>query len=74
MMAKVDFVYDNLGNIECGVTENGMKVRTDIPEYNVIVKDDSIDVMKAKQKVQRDQYNKIIILDDESDSSEEDIE
>ena len=55
---QLEFVYDKLGNIECGVTENGMKVTSVIPDYNVIVKDDSLSVVREKQKAQKKAFDK----------------
>lgn len=59
----MDFVYDNLGNIECAITKNGMKLIADIPEYNVITEDDDLQVKKAKQKVQKEQYSEFNVTD-----------
>jgi len=43
----MELKYDNFGNIK----------DLNIPEYNVIKKDDSIMVNEAKQKVQKEQFN-----------------
>lgn len=50
MNKEEKITYDAFGNI----------VGLDIPEYNIITEQDSIDVAKAKQKVQREQYDNVV--------------
>ena len=48
MSEEKNITYDAFGNI----------IGLDIPEYNIITEKDSIDVARAKQKVQRELYDK----------------
>lgn len=56
-MEGAKYVYDTLGNIVEADFGNIHVGKLDIPEYNVIERDDDLTVTKAKQKKQRELYD-----------------